>query len=70
MRASPALVAALRRSSCQIREKLTSWTCEVVSEMFTMGAWVVEWQAKVIVQNGGRACMKLKNQPGRDVLAS
>ena len=33
--------------------------------------WVVEYgmEGKVIVQNGGRARAKLKNQPGRDVLA-
>ena len=29
----------------------------------------MECQAKVIVQNGGRARVKPKSQPGRDVLA-
>jgi len=29
----------------------------------------MEWQAKVIVKNGGKARVKLKNQPGRAVLA-
>jgi len=29
----------------------------------------MEWQAKIIVQNGGRAGVKVKNQPGRAVLA-
>ena len=51
-------------------ENLTSWTCKVVSGMFTLGGWLLmEWQAKVIVQNGGRAQVKPKNQPGKAVLA-
>ena len=33
------------------------------------GQWWMEWQAKVIVQNDGRAQEKSKNQPGRAVLA-
>ena len=37
--------------------------------MFTLGGqWGVEWQAKFIVHNGGRARVKPKNQPGRAVL--
>ena len=43
---------------------------KVVSGMFTLdGWWSMEWRVKVIVQNGGRAQARLKNQPGRDVLA-
>jgi len=42
----------------------------VVSGMFTLGGqWWMEWRAKVIVQNDGRAQVKPKNKPGRAVLA-
>ena len=44
--------------------------CEVISGIFTLGGqWWMEWQAKVIVQNNGRAQVKPKNQSGRAVLA-
>jgi len=40
-------------------------SCLVVSGMFTLGGqWEMEWQVKVIVQNGGRARVKPKDQPG------
>ena len=40
---------------------LASWKCEVISGMFTLGGqWEMEWQAKVIVQNDGRAQVKPK----------
>ena len=39
--------------------------CKVVSEMLTLnGQWEMEWWAKDIVQNGGKAPVKPKNQPG------
>ena len=44
-------------------KKLAGWTCEVVSEMFTMDGWrAMDWREKVIVQNCGRALVKPKNQ--------
>ena len=51
-------------------ENLASWTCKVASGMFSLGGqWGMEWRAKIIIQNGSRAQVKPKNQPGRAVLA-
>jgi len=37
--------------------------------MFTLGGWRgMDWQEKVTVQNGGRALVKPKNNPGGFVL--
>ena len=62
---------AAHRSSCQITyKKIDGWTCEVVSGMFSLGGWwEMDWREKVTVQNGGRALVKPKNQPGGAVLA-
>ena len=49
---------------------IDGWTCEVVSAMFSLGGWWgMDWREKVMVQNCGRALVKLKNQPGEVVLA-
>jgi len=46
------------------------WLVECASEMFTLGGWwEMDWWEKMIVQNGGRALVKPKNQPGGVVLA-
>ena len=38
--------------------------------MFTMGGqWGMKWWEKFIVQNGGKAQVKPKNQTGRAMLA-
>ena len=38
--------------------------------MFSLGGWWgIDWREKVIIQNGGRAQVKPKNQSGRNVLA-
>ena len=51
-------------------EKLSNWTCEVVSGMYSLGGWWgTDWQEKVTVQNCGRALVKPKNHPGGVVLA-
>ena len=62
---------AAHRSSRQITyKKLDGWTCEVVSGMFSLGGWRgMDWPEKVTLQNGGRALVKPKNQPGGAVLA-
>jgi len=59
---------AAHRSSRQI--KIDSWTCEVVSEMFSLGGWQrMDWREMVTVQTCVRALVKPKNQPGGAVLA-
>ena len=62
---------AAHRSSRQITyKKIDGWTCEVVSGMFSLGGWQgMDWREKVTLQNGGRAPVKPKNQPGGAVLA-
>jgi len=38
--------------------------------MFSLGRWWgMDWREKVTLQNGGRALVKPKNQPGGAVLA-
>ena len=67
---SLALVAAHRTSRQITYKKLDGWTCEVVSEMFSLGGWQgMDCWEKVTVQNCGRALVKPKNQPGGVVLA-
>ena len=49
---------------------MADWMCEAVSGMFSLGGgWGMDWQEKVMVQNCGRALVKLKNRPGGVVLA-
>jgi len=69
LRASLALAAAHRSSGQITWKKLAGWTCEVVSELFSLGGWWgMDWWEKVTAQNCGRALVKPKNQPGGVVL--
>ena len=50
-------------------EKIGWLDVRVVSGMFSLGGWGMDWREKVTVQTCGRALMKSKNQPGEVVLA-
>ena len=59
---SLALVAA-QKCSRQIRFKKAGWMCKVVSGMFILDSWWgMDWRAKVLGQNCGRALVELKKK--------